>query len=249
MTSVKIPVLPRPPKWNTKSILEPNSVSAINAARTMSNGWNGWADRAEVVLRIMHRQSESLDLTDEDYIALIRLVSQHLPRPDISPGETFENGPEHADAEMPRIPLFELHMRWEAFADVLDTTYTEFAKELSRHKVRPGGVQEMMELGGGDLSLSQLSLTAGPSTGTYLNSILGSMLGPGRSFHTASVSRNDQKQPTMLSMDGDAEQEMHATQDGQNDQEFRYSRLGPEVQDIRNLNIQGLNIEDKEMTD
>ena len=178
--------LPQRPQWDTDSILEPESVSALEAATSMTGKWNRWADQVEEIYRIMHQHSEELNLDDDDYIALIGIFSHHPARPEFVPGETFENRPEDEDLDFPRIPLFELYKRWDDYADVLVRTFREFARALSGRSIRTGGVQEMMEWGDGDLDLSKLSLTAGVSTASSLRAILGHMLGPGHSFHAPS---------------------------------------------------------------
>ena len=111
--------LPQRPQWDTDSILEPESVSALEAATSMTGKWNRWADQVEEIYRIMHQHSEELNLDDDDYIALIGIFSHHPARPEFVPGETFENRPEDEDLDFPRIPLFELYKRWDDYVDVL----------------------------------------------------------------------------------------------------------------------------------
>ena len=178
--------LPERPPWDTRSITEPESISGRKAAKILSAKWNKWTDQMEHIYRVMHKESESLDLNDEDYIGLIALFSNHPARPEIPAGETFDLGREDEGLDWIRIPLFELLMSWESYGDVLERTFKDFAKALSGSKMRPGGAQEMMEKDDGDLDISKLSLTAGQSTVSCMRGILGSMIGPGHSFHAPS---------------------------------------------------------------
>ena len=70
--------------------------------------------------------------------------------------------------------LMKFHVRWNDFADQVERTYTEMAKDLGECRSWLSG-KSASDAGFG---MSNLSLTAGPSTRVQLQSILRSMLGP-----------------------------------------------------------------------
>ncbi len=255
-----IPVLPKRPEWDIRGARNTPDISALEAGTSLDVKWNRWVDRVGVILRIMFKESEKLDLTDDDYMGFIRMFSELPEPPRTEPGETYENKPEHNGWEFTRVPVFEQYLGWGSYGDAMVEVHDKFARALSRHKVR----------GIGDLGLSDMSLSGAPSTGTYLRDILGSMLGPRQSFNTASgkhggesasLSKNNKLEQSVRNFEQELQRKREDQKSGSarltdkdgNVQDFgiqtKYSRLNTSGQTVQDLNIQDLSIEDREMED
>ena len=230
-----IPRLGRRPAWDFQSIIRPEITSARDAAMAITSEWNMWADRTEIAFRNLYSQSYRLEVTDQDYMGFIHMISEHPARPELASGETYENSHDDADQDFGRVPLIELHMSWESYADALEETYMEIVRRLSQYKE---------DWCNGDLSLATMSLTPGPSESGSVRGVLGLMLGPGRSFHRGS--EKTYRKPTSSQMDTEVQQERVVKCSNQN-----YDSLqgGTAAQAIENVRIQDLCIKDQEMED
>ncbi|KAL6714727.1 hypothetical protein ACLMJK_008152 [Lecanora helva] len=178
--------IPGRPEWVDETAhLGP--LTQYEAAQKIMNEWRRWANEMERKFRLVLRHAKSLDIPDDVYIGFIRMVAHHPARPEIPSIEDIQKC--STDEEFP-VPLFELNMAWETYADVIETTYREMARELSWRK---------FDWSDGDLGLGELSLTD-DAISTDINnvrSILTHMLGPGRSFGT--VSDIARRRPSALS--------------------------------------------------
>ena len=197
--------------------------------------WNLWADRADNAFRNMYNQSCLLEATDDIYIGFIDKISKCPDRPGIASGETYENGPEHGCQDVVRIPLFELCMSWETYADTLEDMYTEIAGLFSQCKE---------DRGNGNLDLAAMSLTYRPPTDNSAKGYLGYMLGPGGSFHR--VSNTFVGTPASSHIDTEVQQGRVIDSQNHHRRRLQGRTAAPNVESVR---IQDLRIEDKEMED
>jgi hypothetical protein len=263
-TPPTIPALPQRPLWTSAGVLSTESISALSTIEVVINVWNQWAARMEDVFRQMNAQSDRLDVPVEDYIGWISRFSNHPPRPTLSPAE------ESRDRSMgvPHIALMRAHSRWEGFADELADTYSVMALELSSYKLRTGGEGEVIECDDGVLDFSKISLAAGTSTLTQVKAVFGAMLGPGRSFHRVGGG-SEGRQMALLNdnvwhADGQVgDRSSNEQPGGQSDShlEERSRRewavgfldtlreINREMaeEEYRDLNLQGLDIEDRDL--
>jgi len=262
--SLNNPELPLRPFWTTNGVLSTESVSPLKAVEAVMEVWNWWADRVEDVFRQMNRQSDCFDLSVEDYIGWISRFSNHPPRPTMSPAEEVRD----RFMGVPCVFLMRAHSRWEDFADELAETYKIMARELSRCKLRPGDAHELIDGDVWILDFSNMSLSADTSTITQVKAVFSAMLGPGRSFHRASRNSEHRQMPILSNntwhVDEQVEERLGIEQpDGQSGlypgegtrkqwaneflETLREINREMEDEEYRDLNLQGLNIEDQDM--
>ena len=175
------PALPPRPTVGRTSSVESGSTSALDAAKALMTAWNAWADQTDSAFEIMQARLKHFEVLENDYIGLIQFCIRLPTRPKVKLNEMFESLSESADNDAARIRLRDLKIQWETLADIYET----LAKELSWHRVRVDGTQEMLNTTKGDLDFSKLSLTAGSSDKHGSSSILGSAAAPEQSAYSA----------------------------------------------------------------
>lgn len=168
---------------------------------------------------------------------------------------------------VPHIALLRAHSRWEGFADELAETHSVMARELSSYKLRTGGEGEVIGCDEGVLDFSKMSLSAGTSTLTQVKAVFGAMLGPRRSFHRVGGGSEGQQMALLNKVwhaDGQVGDSSGDEQPrGQSDlcREERSRRewavgfletlreINREMaeEEYRDLNLQGLDIEDRDL--
>lgn len=188
---ISIPVLPQRPTWTDDGVLSTEISSPVIAVDTIMAVWNRWADRVENIFRMMNESSNLLDVSVDDYIGWISRISNHPPRPTMSPTDEARE----SIMGIPRVPFMVAHSRFEAYADELAETHDLMARRLSQCKPRPDEAQDMVICDLEVLDFSKMSLSAATSTRAQVKSIFTAMLGPGRSFHKAANNTGCQRTP------------------------------------------------------
>ena len=84
-----------------------------------------------------------------------------------------------------------LHESWNDFADELEQTHIGMATELARHYLMPRRAMQMVD-DGGDLGMSDLSITSHTAKRKELQGVLKTMLGPERANKPVTASEKDE---------------------------------------------------------
>lgn len=174
----KAPILPKRPEWSADEILKPPSNSRKAVLEEFLHAWTQWANEVDNIFRQMSEQADELRATEEDLIKFIQMVSNHPARPTLHGIKYFQKGEYPLTKEFVHNILAKFHVRWNDFADKVERTYTDMAKDLGECRSWLSSKSDS----GADFGISNLSLTTGPSTRVQLQSILRSMLGPERVF-------------------------------------------------------------------
>ena len=175
----KAPTLPERPKWGADELLKTRSTSRRAVIEEFVHSWNQWADKVDNIFRQMSEQADELGATEEDLIKFIQTFSNHPPRPTLYGIEYYQKEDRPLTKEfVENILNARFRVRWNDFANKLERTYTCMANDLAQCR----SWLSSKNAGGADFGMSNLSLSDGPSTRTQLQSILRSMLGPGRAF-------------------------------------------------------------------
>ena len=175
----KAPTLPERPKWSTDEVLKTRLTSRKAVLEEFMHSWNQWANTVDNIFRQMSEQADELGATEEDLIKFIQMFSNHPPRPTLHGIEYYQKEERPLTKEfVENILEARFHVRWNDFANKLERTYTGMAHDLAQCR----SWLSSKNVGDADFGISNLSLSSGPSTRTQLQSILRSMLGPGRAF-------------------------------------------------------------------
>ena len=161
------------------------------------HSWNLWANKVDNIFRQMSEQADELGATEDDLINFIQMFSNHPPRPTLHGIEYYQKEERPLTKEFVENVLAKFHVRWTGFADKLERTYTGMATELAQCR----SWLSSKSASGADFGMSNLSLSTGPSTRTQLQSILRSMLGPGRAFQAVIPGEEDELYMKMDQMD------------------------------------------------
>lgn len=174
----KAPILPKRPGWSADELLKAPCNSRKAVLEGFVRTWHQWANEVDNNFRLMSEQADELGATEEDLIKFIQIFSNHPPRPILHGMKYFQIEPQPLTKEFVHNILAKFHVRWNDFADKVEGTYKEMAKDLGECRSWLSG----KSANGPDFGISKLSLTTGPSTRVQLQSILRSMLGPERVF-------------------------------------------------------------------
>ena len=174
----KAPSLPQRPQWSADEALKDPHNSRKAALEGFVQTWNQWASEVDNIFRQMSEQADELGATEEALIKFIQMFSNHPARPTLHGIQCFQKEGIPLTKEFVHNILAKFHVRWNDFADKVERTYTEMAKDLGECR----SWLSNKSANGTDFGISNLSLTTGPSTRTQLQSILRSMLGPERVF-------------------------------------------------------------------
>lgn len=174
----KAPILPKRPEWSADELLKTPSNSRKAVTEAFVHTWNQWANEVDNIFRQMSEQADELGATEEDLIKFIQMFSNHPARPTLDGMKYFQvEGTPLTKEFVHNIPA-KFHVRWNDFADKVERTYTDMAKDLGECR----SWLSSKSASGAEFGISSLSLTTGPSTRVQLQSILRSMLGPERVF-------------------------------------------------------------------
>ncbi len=174
----KAPRLPERPEWSADKILKAAPKSRKAVLEEFVHNWSQWANKVDNIFRQMSEQADELGATEDDLIKFIQMFSNHPPRPTLHGIDYYQKEERPLTKEFIDNILAKFHVRWNHFADKLERTYTGMANELAQSR----SWLSSKSASGADFGMSNLSLSTGPSTRTQLQSILRSMLGPGRAF-------------------------------------------------------------------
>ena len=174
----KAPTLPERPEWSADEILKAPPKSRKAVLEEFLHSWNQWANKVDNIFRQMSEQADELGASEDDLIKFIQMFSNHPPRPTLHGIEYYQKEERPLTKEFVENVLAKFHVRWNGFAAKLERTYTSMANELAQCR----SWLSSKSASGADFGISNLSLSTGPSTRTQLQSILRSMLGPGRAF-------------------------------------------------------------------
>ena len=178
-----IPGLPPRPRMDI-NLFEIINDSVHHCAMSVTRLWDAWTDAVDDVFRAMVDLAKYLEVSDDMYIGFIGLMSRHPARPETPSEAELEVARTESVLETNRAAIFEFWLYWEHHADTLEDTHLTMARQLAQCVFKPEA-QEIMDIDLGLLDMSRLSLSANPSTETYLQSILRSTLGgPGRPMHS-----------------------------------------------------------------
>ena len=158
----RVPALPLRPSWPAEEATN-RRTNALYSAKFLMDTWNLWADCVEKVFQQMGDQTEALEVSDDQYIGLVRMFASHSARPTPRQLEKITEHEEDSMKSMPDRYLAQLHHLWTVYADTLEKTYISMAAELGRCNLLAAPFETM-------------------STRGQLHGILRSMMGPGRMF-------------------------------------------------------------------
>lgn len=172
----KAPEIPRRPDWKADYAVMAAQGSPSAALEAIHRTWTRWANKIDDNFRHMERQTEELDVAEDDYIGLIWLFSDHPPRPTVPTAEDYNKVQKQHVNDFPYFPLVMLHENWNDFADKLEQTHISMAMKVAHHHLVPRKAMPMVH-DGGDLGMSDLSITSHAAKRKEVQGILRSMLG------------------------------------------------------------------------
>ena len=85
----KAPEIPRRPDWKADYTVMAAQGSPSAALEAIHRTWTRWADKINDKFRHMERQTEELDVAEDDYVGFIWLFSDHSPRPTVPTAENY----------------------------------------------------------------------------------------------------------------------------------------------------------------
>ena len=119
------------------------------------------------------------------------MFRDHPPRPTLPAPEGYNKIQMRHIQEYPYFPLMKLYEDWCDFADKLAQTHIGMAKEFARCKLLLRTTEILVE-DGGDLGMSNMSLSSRTSTTRELQGLLKYILGPERAQNpVTAIERNE----------------------------------------------------------
>ena len=113
----KAPELPQRPDWKVDCLIIAAHGSLSAALEVIHQNRTRWANKIDDNFRQMERQTEDLDVSEDDFVGFIWLFSDRPPRPTMPTAEGYNEIQKRHVEEFPYFPLMALHEDWMDFAD------------------------------------------------------------------------------------------------------------------------------------